>query len=250
MRQKIVIGNWKMNKTYDEAVSFFQDFKLFVKEIENVEIVIAPPFTLLNLLRNEASETNIKIAAQDVFHEEQGAFTGAVSPKMVKDFAEYVIIGHSERRRYFGENNQIINKKVKTALQTGLKVIFCLGESLEERNQGNAKTVIETQLREGLANVTVVELGHVVIAYEPVWAIGTGNTATPEQAEEIHVFLRQLIKDLYNEETAENFRIIYGGSVNPNNAADILKMPNIDGCLPGGASLDAGQLTHIIKSFS
>ncbi len=250
MRQKIVIGNWKMNKTYDEAVSFFQDFKLFVKDIENVEIVIAPPFTLLNLLRNEASETKIKIAAQDVFYEEQGAFTGAVSSKMLKDFAEYVIIGHSERRKYFGENNQIINKKVKTALQTGLKVIFCLGESLEERNQGNAKTVIETQLREGLANVTIVEMGHVVIAYEPVWAIGTGNTATPEQAEEIHIFLRQLIKDLYNEETAENLRIIYGGSVNPDNAADILKMPNIDGCLPGGASLDAGSLTHIIKSFS
>jgi len=249
MRQKIVIGNWKMNKNYEEAAGFFQDFKLYVKDIDNVEIVIAAPFTVLNFLKMEANDTNIKIAAQDVFYELQGAFTGAISAKMIKDFAEYVIVGHSERRKYFFENNEIINKKVKTALQTGLKVIFCLGEKQEERNSGNAKTVIETQLREGLANITIVELGNLVVAYEPVWAIGTGNTASPEQAEEIHIFLRQLIKDLYNEETAGNLRIIYGGSVNAENATDILKMPNIDGCLPGGASLDAGQLTHIIKSF-
>ncbi len=250
MRQKIVVGNWKMNKTYEEAVSFMQDFKLFVRDINNVEMVIAPPYTLLNYLKNEVNGTNIKVAAQDVFYEEKGAFTGEISPKMVKDFAEYVIIGHSERKKYFGETNQIINKKIKAALQTGLKVIFCLGESFEERNQGNTKTVVETQLREGLANITIVEMGSVVIAYEPVWAIGTGNTATPEQAEEIHIFLRQLVKDLYNEETSLNIRIIYGGSVNPNNATNILKMPNIDGCLPGGSSLDPGSLTHIIKSFS
>jgi triosephosphate isomerase len=249
MRTKVIVGNWKMHKNYDETLKYIQDFKLFVNDVNDVEIVLAVPFTLLDLMKNECNNTNIKIAAQNIFYEEQGAYTGEISGKMVKDFAEYVILGHSERRKYFNETNEIINKKIKAALRHKLKVIFCLGENLEERNSGRTHDVVEIQFREGVSGLSIEDMKNIVTAYEPVWAIGTGNTATPEQAEEVHTFLRQLIKDIYNEETAENTRIIYGGSVTPENAPDILKMENIDGCLPGGASLDPSSLAKIIKSF-
>jgi len=248
MRKKIIAGNWKMHKNQEEALTYINDFKLFIQDANDVDIVLAIPFTLLNVMKQQCENTNIKVAAQNVFYEEQGAFTGEVSAGMVKEYADYVIIGHSERRKYFNEDNQIVNKKIKTALKHGLRVIFCLGESQQERNKNKTKAVVETQFREGLTNITIEETNNIVIAYEPVWAIGTGNTATPDQAEEVHSFLRQLVKDLYNEEAANNIKIIYGGSVNPGNAADILCKENIDGCLPGGASLDPSEFAKIVKS--
>lgn len=238
-------GNWKMNKTSEEARSFLGDFKLFVKDARDCDIVICAPFTLLPLLKKELENTNIKVGAQNIFYEDSGAYTGEVSALMVKEFCSYVIIGHSERRKYFNETNEIVNKKVKKALERGLKVIFCLGETLEEREKGITKQIVETQLREGLSKTTIE---NIVIAYEPVWAIGTGKTATPAQAEEVHIFLRELLRQLYNQEIADSTRIIYGGSVNQENASAILNMPNIDGCLPGGASLEASSFSNIIKS--
>jgi len=248
MRRKFIAGNWKMHKNSEEALAYMADFKLFVKDVTNTDIVLAVPFTLLSLMSKECKNTNIKLSAQNIFYEEQGAFTGEISAEMVKEFADYTIIGHSEMRKYFNETNEIVNKKIHAALKHGLKVIFCLGETQEQRNNNQTNSVIETQLREGISGLNQEDMKDIVIAYEPVWAIGTGNTASPEQAEEIHLFLRNLIRDLFNDETADNIRIIYGGSVNPENSVDILAKKNIDGCLPGGASLDPGKFAKIIKS--
>lgn len=246
--KKIIAGNWKMNKNKQEALNFLADFKLFCKDVNDIDIVLAVPFTLLETVSKECKGTNVKISAQNLSSEESGAFTGEVSAKMINDFAEFVIIGHSERRKYFNETNDILNKKINVALKNKLKIIFCLGETKEQRNNNQTNNVIETQLREGLSGLNQEQVKNIIIAYEPVWAIGTGNTATPEQAEEVHVFIRNLISDLFGKEIAENTRIIYGGSVNPENATEILSMPNINGCLPGGASLDASKFIKIIKS--
>ncbi len=237
-----------MYKSKKEAISYIDDFRLFVKDVKETEIVLAVPFTLLDVVSGQCKGTNIKVGAQNLFYEKQGAFTGEISPAMVKEFADYVIVGHSERRRYFSETNEAISKKITAALKHSLRPVFCLGETLEQRNNGQTNSVIETQLREALTGLNQDHIKNIIIAYEPVWAIGTGNTATPEQAEEIHIFIRGLIKDLYNEEISKNLPIIYGGSVNENNAAEILAKENIDGCLPGGASLDPGKLSKIIKS--
>jgi len=247
-RKRFIAGNWKMHKNKQEALSYLDDFKLFVKEVTDKDIVLSVPFTLLETVSNYCKNTNIKVAGQNMFYEEQGAFTGEISAKMLKDFADYVIIGHSERRKYFNETNEIINKKIRTALKNELKIIFCLGETQEQRNNNQTNSVIETQLREALHGLNQEQIKNIVIAYEPVWAIGTGNTASPQQAEDVHKFLRQLISDLYSQEISDSLRIIYGGSVNPNNAAEILVMENIDGCLPGGASLDPSKFSKIIKS--
>jgi triosephosphate isomerase (TIM) len=249
MRKKFICGNWKMHKTGKDALLFMKKFRPSVKNVKNTEIIIAAPFTLLPLLKEKTKDTKIKVSAQNVFYEEEGAFTGEESPKMIKEFADFVIIGHSERRRYFNETDDIVNKKIKAALKEKLKVIFCLGETLEERNKKMTEKVVENQLNVGLKDISASYLKNIVIAYEPVWAIGTGKNATPEQAEEVHLFLRKLIQKSYGKKSAEEIRIIYGGSVNPENSKEILKMKNVDGCLPGGASLDPIKLETIIKSL-
>ena len=248
MRKKFIAGNWKMHKNSEQALAYISDFKLFVQDVTDTEIVLAVPFTLLSMMKKELKDTNIMLSAQNIFYEEEGAFTGEVSAEMVKEFADFTIIGHSEMRKYFNETNEIVNKKIHAALKHSLKVIFCLGETQDQRNNNETNSVIETQLREGISGLNQEDMKNIVIAYEPVWAIGTGNTASPEQAEEVHLFLRNLIRDLFNNGVAENIRIIYGGSVNPKNAADILAKENIDGCLPGGASLDPSKFAKIIKS--
>jgi triosephosphate isomerase len=246
--KKFIAGNWKMHKNKEDAIKYLDDFKLFVKDVSETEIVLGVPFTLLETVSRECKKTNIKIAAQNMSYEESGALTGEISANMICDFAEYVIIGHSERRKYFHETNEIINKKINIALKHNLKVKFCLGETQEQRNSNQTNSVIETQFREALSGLNQEQIKSIVIAYEPVWAIGTGNTASPDQAEEVHVFIRELVSQLFNQEIAAKTRIIYGGSVKPENASEILSMPNINGCLPGGASLDPSKFSNIIKS--
>lgn len=245
---KFIAGNWKMNKNKQEALAYLEDFILFVKDVKDVDIVLAVPFTLLETVSEKCKNTNIKVCAQNLSYEEKGAFTGEVSANMIKDFAEYVIIGHSERRKYFNETNDVLNKKINLGLKNNLKIIYCVGETLEQRNNYETNKIIETQIREGLSGLNQDQIKKIIIAYEPVWAIGTGNTASPKQADEVHEFIRTLISELYDQDIADNIRIIYGGSVNPENASEILVMGNINGCLPGGASLDPGKLSKIIKS--
>ncbi len=247
MRKKFFCGNWKMHKTSKEALGYLKVFIPSVRSVNKCEIVLAVPFTLLNLLKEKTKKSNIKLAAQNVFYEEEGAYTGEISPKMIKEYADYVIIGHSERRKYFNETDEIINKKIKAGLNKKLKVIFCLGETIKERETKRTKEVIEKQFYLGLNGITPNQIKNIVIAYEPVWAIGTGKNATPLQAEEVHKFIRTSISKKFNKKTSETTRIIYGGSVTPENAYSILKMPNVDGCLPGGSSLDPKKLAKIIK---
>jgi len=247
MRKRFIAGNWKMNKTSREALDFMNDFKEMVSDVNDVDIVLCVPFTFLPLVFDECKGTNIKVCAQNLFYEESGAYTGEVSGSMVKEFAEHVIVGHSERRNIFGENDETINKKIKAALHSGLNVIFCLGERLEERESGKTMDVVISQLKKGLDGISNEDMKRIVVAYEPVWAIGTGKTATPEQAEEVHLALRNSLNELYGN-LADEIRIIYGGSVKPDNATEILKKENIDGCLPGGASLKADSFAAIIKA--
>ncbi|MBU0756728.1 MAG: triose-phosphate isomerase [Nanoarchaeota archaeon] len=245
MRRPMIAANWKMNKTMAEARSFIDAFRGLVRDVTDVDIVLAPPSTLLCKLRKETDSSNIMLASQNMFYEDKGAFTGEISADMVKDFAEYVIIGHSERRQYFGESDDVINKKVNKALEKGLKVIFCMGETDEEREEGREKEVIAKQIKNGLDGVG--SLDNVVVAYEPIWAIGTGKTATPEIAQEVHLFIRNEIRKIFGNETAEKIRILYGGSVKPGNAAELMEQPDIDGGLVGGASLDAEGFAQIVK---
>lgn len=247
MRKKFVAGNWKMNKTFYEAKAFVSFFRPLVKKINDVDIVIAPPFTLMNMMYEACRGSNIKLAVQNLHFEKQGAYTGEISSLMAKEFADYAIIGHSERRHYFGETDKLINKKIISALDAGLSVIFCVGETQDQRDAKNTKKIISEQISEGLDSVK--NLKNIILAYEPVWAIGTGKSATPEQAEEVHLFIRDTISKAYSETESKKLRIIYGGSVTPENACTLLRMPNIDGCLPGGASLYPDKLAKIIASF-
>ncbi len=249
MRKIIVAGNWKMNKTVAEAVNTVKELKELVKDVTKVEVVIGAPFTALSELAKEVKGSNIKLSAQNMHWEKEGAFTGEISPLMLKEIGvEYVILGHSERREYFGETNQIVNKKVKSALVNGLKPILCVGEKLEEREAGNTEKVVEDHIRGGLEGITKEEMKNIVIAYEPVWAIGTGKTASPEQAEEVHAFIRKLLTAMYDVETAEDTTVQYGGSMKPSNSAELIAKPNIDGGLVGGASLKASDFAGIVKS--
>jgi len=244
-RKQLIAANWKMNKTVKESISFIKKFKNLIKT-KNKEIVICPPFTSLHetilLLKN----TDIKVAAQNMHHEEQGAYTGEISTTMLKDVGcEYVILGHSERRQYFNETDDLINKKIKLALKNNLKIILCIGETLEQRESDKTTSKIKSQIENCLKSISQNEIKNIVIAYEPIWAIGTGKTATPEQAEEVHRFIRKFLLKNYNQEISENTRIIYGGSVNTNNHKDLLKKENIDGALVGGASLDPENFARI-----
>jgi triosephosphate isomerase len=247
MRKPLMAGNWKMNKTIDDAVTMVKALKEMVAGIEDVEILVCPVYTALYAVSNEIKGSNINLGAQNLFWEAKGAFTGEISPSMVKDAGcSYVIIGHSERRQYFGETDETVNKRTKAAFGAGLVPVVCVGETLEEREKNITFKVIETQIRDSFANLTAEEAATVVIAYEPVWAIGTGKTATPEQAQEVHAFIRKLYKELYKD-AADKVRILYGGSVNPKNISDIMKQPDIDGGLVGGASLEADSFTQLVK---
>ena len=249
MRKVIVAGNWKMNKTTKEAAQFFNELKPLVADVKNAGIIIGAPFTALETATRETAGSNIKIAAENMNAKESGAYTGEVSPLMLKDLGvEYVILGHSERREYYHETDEIINEKVKSALSHDLKPILCFGETLEEREAGTTNDVVKTQITGGLKDVTAAEMANVVLAYEPVWAIGTGKTATPEQAQEVHAFIRGLLTDLYGKEVAENVTVQYGGSMNDANAADLIAQTDIDGGLVGGASLIPEKFAVIIKA--
>jgi triosephosphate isomerase len=249
MRKKIIAANWKMNMTVAETVSYLENFRSHVDEVNGVEIVIAPPFTAIAKLSELlGGSQKISLGAQNMHFEMSGAFTGEISPAMLRElFVRFVILGHSERRQLFGETDAIVNKKLVLALASGLKPIVCVGETLEERDAGREKEVLETQLRGSLAGVTPEQMQTVVVAYEPVWAIGTGRTASPEQAQEAHAHVREVLKELVGE-TAAKVRIQYGGSVKPNNAASHLGQPDIDGALVGGASLEPLGFAEIIKA--
>jgi len=248
MKRYLIAGNWKMNKTTGEAIELAQKLVESLKDVNDRDILICPPFTALYSVYQVIKGTNIKLGAQDVFYENSGAFTGEISPIMLKDVGcEYVIIGHSERRHIIGETDELINKKIKAAINNGLKTILCVGELLEEREAGKTLEVVKTQLEKGLNGVSKEEMKNVVIAYEPVWAIGTGKTAKPEDAQEVHAYIRELLSKLYSKEIAEETIIQYGGSVKASNIDSLMAMPDIDGALVGGASLVAEEFTRIVK---
>ncbi len=249
MRTPIIAGNWKLNNTISEAIELTQGIKRLVADTTDVEVIVAPTFTALAAVYAVIQESNICLAAQDVYWENNGAFTGEISPTMLKDVGcEYVIIGHSERRQFFAETNESVNLKTKAALTTDLKPIICVGEHLEDREAGNTEKIIEDHVSGGIKDLSAEQMLSCVIAYEPVWAIGTGKTATPKQAQEVHVYIRQLISEAYTDEIANQVRIQYGGSVKPDNAAELMSQPDVDGALVGGASLQAESFAHIVKS--
>ena len=237
-----------MNKTVGEAVELVRQLKASLSGVEGVEVAVAPPFTALDAVRKESEGSAIRLAAQTLFWEEKGAFTGEISPLMLKDLGcRYVIIGHSERRQFFGETDETVNKRMKTALNHGLLPIFCIGETLQEREGGKTFSIIERQLEGGLTGFGGKEIQKVVVAYEPVWAIGTGKTATPQQAEEVHRYIRQKLERLSIREIAEEIRIQYGGSVTPENVKGLMSQKNIDGALVGGASLKSETFSKIVR---
>jgi len=235
MRVPIIAGNWKMNTTLSEATELVKAMRAELDQIDNVEKVICPPFISLARVGELIKGSSLKLGAQNVYFEEKGAYTGEISPLMLTDQCEFVIIGHSERRQYFNETGEIVNKKIVAALKVGLKPILCIGERLEENEAGRTEEVVTEQLRSSLAEIAY--LNGLVIAYEPVWAIGTGRAATGEQANETIGLIRRNIAKLYDKETAQNMRILYGGSVTAANTAEFINQPEIDGALVGGASL-------------
>ena len=246
MRKPIIAGNWKMHKTIAEALEFVNEVKDRVNN-DKVEAVICAPFTLLKDLKQATKGTNIKIGAQNMHFEEKGAFTGEISPLMLKELdMDYVVIGHSERRQYFNETDETVNKKVLKALEVGIDPILCVGETLEERDAGNTKDVFKVQVEKALENVSKEDLAKVVIAYEPVWAIGTGKTATSEDANDVIAYIREVVANLYGE-LANEVRIQYGGSVKPSNVAEIMNQSDIDGALVGGASLEANDYVELVN---
>jgi len=250
MRRKIIAGNWKMNKTLSESIGLISELKSQIANLpENIDVLIFPPYTSLETASALTKDSPIKLGAQNMHQADGGAFTGEISADMLKSVGcEYVILGHSERRHIFGETDELINEKIKKALEKELKPVFCIGETLDERESGIMKDVIKSQVEKGLNGVTENQLNEVIIAYEPVWAIGTGKTASPEQAEEVHKFIRDLISDKYSSQAAENVIILYGGSVKPENASTLLAEEDIDGALVGGACLKADSFAGIINA--
>ena len=249
-RKKIIAGNWKMNKTQAEARELVEDLLREIGRFDGAEIVLCPPFTALAVVSELLSPvSNIRLGAQNMHEAASGAYTGEISAGMLRElYVRYVIIGHSERRQYFHEDNATVNRKTKAALAAELRPIVCIGETLPEREADKWKKVLETQIAEGLAGFTDKDLADIVIAYEPVWAIGTGKTATPVQAEEAHQWIRKVVGTKFSNAAAERLRIQYGGSVKAENAKELLSKPDIDGALVGGASLDARGFTAIIKN--
>ncbi len=247
MRKPIIAGNWKMNKTIKEAVEFVNEIKGQVTDTE-VEVVLCAPATMLKDMKEAAKGSNVKIAAQNMHFEDSGAFTGEIAPAMLKEIdVDFVVIGHSERREYFNETDETVNKKVLKALEVEITPIMCCGETLEERESGKMNDVIKGQIVNGLKDVTAEGIKSMVIAYEPIWAIGTGVTASSEQANDAVAFIRTLVKDLYNEEVSEAIQIQYGGSVKPANVVEIMNQSDIDGALVGGASLKADSFMELVN---
>ena len=247
MRIPLIAGNWKMFKTTAEAVAFAYEFKKLYRDTD-VRAAICAPFTQLSALKEALKGTNIKLGAQNMHFEDEGAFTGEVSANMLKEIGvDYCIIGHSERRQYFNETDEAVNRKIKKAFSADIIPILCIGEVLEERDAGKAFDVVKKQFVGALAGLEADLAGKLIIAYEPVWAIGTGRTATPEQANEMCAFIRKLADEFYDSETADKIIIQYGGSVKPSNASDIMNMEEIDGALVGGASLNPAEFIQIIN---
>jgi len=252
MRSKIVAGNWKMNKTYKESKALINELKKSIKdlELENTRVFIAPTFVNLQKASKKTKDTNIEVAAQNMHQAENGAFTGEISAKMLKSiYVNTVILGHSERREYFGETNELLAQKVDTALKNDLEIIFCFGEVLEDRKNGNHFKVVEEQIKKALFHLTTDDWKKIILAYEPVWAIGTGETASPDQAQEMHAFIRELVAERYISDVAEEVSILYGGSVKPSNAKEIFSKEDVDGGLIGGAALNAEDFTALIKAI-
>jgi len=251
MRKTIIAGNWKMYKTISEAIELTNGLKrqLHQTNFDSVDVLICPPFTALSEISEILTDSEIKLGAQNAYWQDEGAFTGEVSPKMLKDAgATFIIIGHSERRQYFGETNQTVNNKLKSVLKSGLTPIICIGEKLEEREKKLTFKVLEDHLINGLKDISPEDALKCIIAYEPVWAIGTGKTATPQQAEEAHKFIRGLLAKLYSEAASEAIRLQYGGSVKPGNITELMQQANIDGALVGGASLAVESFAAIVKN--
>jgi triosephosphate isomerase len=249
MRKNVIAGNWKMNNDLKESEKLIVELKnLLQNEKPNCDVIVCPPFTSLSEASRLVSGSSIKLGAQNMHFEENGAFTGEISASMLKSVGcEYVILGHSERRHIFGESDEVINKKIKKALAAGLKPIFCIGELLEERENGTTNDVVKRQVLKGLDGISDEDMKNVIVAYEPVWAIGTGKTASPAQAQEVHEFIRDLIEITYSLEVANELTIQYGGSVKPDNAKELLSQKDIDGALVGGACLKADSFLGIIK---
>jgi triosephosphate isomerase (TIM) len=248
-RLPFIAANWKMYKTVGEAVVFAKEFRLAVKDVVDVEIVVGPPFTALHAVAEALRNSNVGIAAQNMYWEREGAFTGEVSPAMIKEAgAEYVIIGHSERRRLFSETDAIVNRKLAVAYASGLWPIVCVGETLEERERNETTAVLDHQLKFGLDAITAEQVGDLVIAYEPVWAIGTGKTATAAQAQEAHHHIRGRLRQWFGADAAEKCHVIYGGSVKPDNIAELMREPDVDGGLVGGASLEVPSFFDIVTN--
>lgn len=251
MRKPFVAGNWKMNTNSQTSVELVKRIASGTMETagQSVTVAVCPPFVYLQAVAKALSSSNIAIGAQDMYFESEGAFTGEISASMLKDIGcSYCICGHSERRHVIGEPDELINKKVTAAIAGGLLPILCVGELIEERQASETNEVVTRQVKEGLAGLSAEKLRAVTIAYEPVWAIGTGLTATPEQAQQVHDFIRKLLAQMYDDESAEGIRILYGGSVKPNNAADLMNQKDIDGSLVGGASLKADDFLAIIRA--
>lgn len=244
----LIVGNWKMYKTLKDGQELAVALRRELYNVENVEIVICPPYTLLAYLADALEASNIALGGQDAYWQEEGAFTGEVSPLMLRDAGcKFVIIGHSERRQYFCETNEVVNKKLKASLRNGLTPIFCVGETLAEREAGKTFQVLDDQVKNGLKDMAEADIAGLIIAYEPVWAIGTGKTAAPAEAQEAHKYIRNLLKMMYNEEVSSAVRILYGGSVKPENIAALMNEPDVDGGLVGGASLKAETFIGIVK---
>ena len=248
MRTPVIAGNWKMFKTVAEATALVREMRRELDEIKGVEKVLCPPFTTLSAVADLVQKTGIKVGAQDMYWEDQGAFTGEVSPLMVKELCQYVIIGHSERRQYFGETDERVNRKVKAALKHGLIPIICVGENLAQNEAGQTEVFVSSQVRAALRDLTVEQVRGLVIAYEPIWAIGTGKPATGAGANRvIGLVVRGTVSDLFGEDTAQTVRIQYGGSVSPDNTAEFMNQPEIDGALVGGASLVGAKFLAIVR---
>ncbi len=249
MRKIFVAGNWKMNKTIAEAQDLVKALLREVDKYENVDAAVCPSYLAVPAAAELCQGTPLKVGAQNVYWEESGAYTGEVSPEMVAEVCDYVIVGHSERRALFDETDETVNRRLKAALGVGLKVIVCVGETLEENEAGRTEEVVSRQIRQGLADITAGQAAEITIAYEPVWAIGTGKAATPEDANHVHKdVIRPLLKELFGEKRAEAMRIQYGGSIKPDNAAELFSMSDIDGGLVGGASLKADPFLKILEA--
>jgi triosephosphate isomerase len=248
MRHPFIAGNWKMFKTVHDTVVYVKEFRSVVKDIEDVEIVLAPPFTALHAAAEAARNSNVGISGQDLHWEREGAFTGEVSGLMVREAgAEYIIIGHSERRQYFGETDATVSRKLHAALNAKLIPIVCIGETLDERERNETLAVLDRQIKDGFDGITGEQVGALVIAYEPVWAIGTGRTATAAQAQEAHAHIRQRLRQWFGGPAADECHVIYGGSVKPDNTRDLIGQPDVDGALVGGASLEIKSFSEIIR---